>query len=195
VFRPTKRRLRLADNLFTVASDDKRTRPLSGPFSLGDRMQKHDTRIEELIALVADHAVARAAFTEALRRRTRQCHHSPTGDATTWKCDGPSRHGRLHHKRGHYGPDRLVMKLNTMETAIGIRANQLDAWRDFTDALLAVMERPRRAETRSTEEKPEPFARAQRLADDAIARAESAENLKKAIGLGRRSTQNLAPNP
>ena len=29
----------------------------------------HDTRIEELIALVADHAVARAAFAEAVRRR------------------------------------------------------------------------------------------------------------------------------
>jgi hypothetical protein len=28
-----------------------------------------DTRIEELIALVADHAVARAAFKEAVRRR------------------------------------------------------------------------------------------------------------------------------
>ena len=28
-----------------------------------------DTRIEELIALVADHAVARAAFVEAVRRR------------------------------------------------------------------------------------------------------------------------------
>jgi hypothetical protein len=29
---------------------------------------EHDSRIEELIALVADHAVARAAFTEAVRR-------------------------------------------------------------------------------------------------------------------------------
>jgi hypothetical protein len=29
----------------------------------------HDTRVQELIALVADHAVARAAFVEAVRRR------------------------------------------------------------------------------------------------------------------------------
>jgi LTXXQ motif family protein len=119
-----------------------------------------------------------AALTAAWGHSSGGRQHEPY--AETWKCDGPSRHGRLH-KRGHYGPDRLVMKLNTMETAIGIRANQLDAWRDFTDALLAVMERPRRAETESTEEKPEPFAHTQRLANDAIARAESAENLKKAI--------------
>jgi len=30
---------------------------------------EQDTRIEELIALVADHAVARAAFNEAVKRR------------------------------------------------------------------------------------------------------------------------------
>ena len=29
----------------------------------------HDTQIEELIALVTDHAVARAAFAEAVQRR------------------------------------------------------------------------------------------------------------------------------
>ena len=97
----------------------------------------------------------------------------------TWKCEGPPEHGRLHHKRSHHGPHRLAMKLGAMETAI--RANQLDAWRDFTDALLTVMKRPPRAESIRTEGKAEPFARAQRLADDAIARAESAENLKRSI--------------
>jgi hypothetical protein len=34
-----------------------------------DEHDTRDTRIEELIALVADHAVARAAFAEAVKRR------------------------------------------------------------------------------------------------------------------------------
>jgi hypothetical protein len=30
---------------------------------------EHDTHVEELVALIGDHAVARAAFEEAIRRR------------------------------------------------------------------------------------------------------------------------------
>jgi hypothetical protein len=38
------------------------------PFRL-EMWDDHDTHVEELIALIADHAVARAAFEEAVRRR------------------------------------------------------------------------------------------------------------------------------
>ena len=38
------------------------------PFRL-EMWDDQDTHVEELIALIADHAVARAAFAEAVRRR------------------------------------------------------------------------------------------------------------------------------
>jgi hypothetical protein len=100
--------------------------------------------------------------------------------AKSWKCDG-DRPGHWHHKRGHHGSHRLAMKLSAMETAIGIRANQLDVWRDFSDALLAVTKRPSHGGTVTTEGQDQPFARAERLADNTITRAASAEKLKEAI--------------
>ena len=79
---------------------------------------------------------------------------SAWGESSDGMRRGSHHHGKLsrcdvpHHGRGFKhgwhgrGPDRLAQRLSIVETEIGIRANQLDVWRDFTDAMLAVMKRP-----------------------------------------------------
>jgi hypothetical protein len=92
---------------------------------------------------------------------------------------GPGMGGREMRGPGMRGDPamRLAKRLSAMETLIGIRSDQLDAWRAFTAASIDMVSRPPRPERKAD---PEAFAMADRIADMAIARAEKAKALKDA---------------
>jgi hypothetical protein len=100
-----------------------------------------------------------------------------------WRCNAPGGMGPggMHHHMGWRDPDMIAKRLNAMETEIGIRANQLDAWRDFTDALLGTMQRPKWQPDGAQGGDGKPFSLAEQLANNAIARSKSAEALLKSI--------------
>lgn len=92
--------------------------------------------------------------------------------------------GPKHHK-GYHGPRaglHMANKLSTMETAIGIRSNQLDAWRKYTSSLVDMVE------NKAPEPKEKPNADAAKakpiygepIADRALDRAEKAKAFKAA---------------
>jgi len=90
------------------------------------------------------------------------------------------------------GPDlrpdfrmKLARDLAGLETIAGIRADQLDAWRDYTSAMLALMAPPR--PPADGDRQPDAFGRSERLADTVIDRAQTAERLKSAIATLRRT--------
>jgi len=92
--------------------------------------------------------------------------------------------------RGHgpHGPRNMQMwlanNLNTTETLIGITADQQDAWRGYTNAVLAMFERPARPDVKPGDKADAakvPFAREERLIRMATDRAAKAADLSKAI--------------
>ncbi|WP_018184888.1 hypothetical protein [Kaistia granuli] len=100
---------------------------------------------------------------------------------------GGRHHGRDMRGHGPHGPrgERMQMwlanNLNAAETLIDIRPDQKDAWRGYTNALLAMFQPPARPDAAAAEADKAPFAREERLIRRSTERAAKAADLQKAI--------------
>ena len=114
--------------------------------------------------------------------------HGPEG----WGPQGWGPQGFGPHRMGPPPEFMLAARLAVLETRVGIRSEQLDAWRDYTSALQAVLAPPHDRgpggtggrEVKDPDAaggKPDAFAFQERLADEVTARAVSAAKLKDAI--------------
>jgi hypothetical protein len=97
---------------------------------------------------------------------------------------GPHRGPEGMRPDGHRGGPqiRLAAQLSAAETLIGVRSNQIDAWRDYTSALLDLVRPPEPPKPGDGEpDAAKAFAREERLAREITERAAKAATLTKTI--------------
>lgn len=95
---------------------------------------------------------------------------------------GPDAKGPQHFKGPHAGM-HMAEKLAAMETAVGIRSNQLDAWRKYTSSLVDLVEitppAPPAPDEKPAADKAKPIF-GEPIADRTLERAEKAKKFKTA---------------
>jgi hypothetical protein len=156
-------------------------------------------------ALAAQPAPAPGDLPPCMAMQDAAMQRGPDHGPTAWfGQDGPGPQEPMRQHGQGFGPQgagmrpmgpppefMLAARLSALETRIGVRSEQLDAWRDYTSALQAVLAPPRpghapggpdaKGRDNAPGSRPDALAFQEKLADDVIGRAASAGKLKDAI--------------